>query len=146
MKKIVLAIIIVVAIVASLILYKELQPSQEDEIVSFVEENKIELEEISEKVLNGDEEIKDYKTVVIDGTWGNGDNQIVQFMYEGVGIASAGKYYGFYYSPNDIPQSYQCEKKVVTDGDDSWKWTSGGDDGGITKKICDKWYYFEAWF
>ncbi|MBO6155534.1 MAG: hypothetical protein J6O60_08855 [Lachnospiraceae bacterium] len=58
----------------------------------------------------------------------------------------AGKYYGFYYSPNDIPQSYQCEKKVVTNGDDSWKWTGGGDDGGITKKICDKWYYFEAWF
>ena len=95
MKKIIFAIIIVVAIVAGLILYKELQPSQEDEIVSFVEDNKIELEEISKNILKGDEEFKNYKTVVIDGTWGNGDNQIVQFMYEGVGIAPAGKYYGF---------------------------------------------------
>ena len=27
-----------------------------------------------------------------------------------------------------------------------WKWHDEGDNGGITKKIGNGWYYYEAWF
>ena len=76
-----------------------------------------------------------------------GENKIVQFSYSGKGIAPASVYYGFYYSPEDIPVSY-CngneELTMVSEGE--WIWEDVGDNGGRIRKIQDNWYYYEAWF
>ena len=34
---------------------------------------------------------------------------------------------------------------LVPDGENRWTWRAEGDNHGMTKKISDKWYYFEAW-
>ena len=76
-----------------------------------------------------------------------GEHKIVQFFYSGKGIAPAGVYYGFYYSPDDIPVPY-CngneELKMVSE--DEWTWEDIGDNGGRIRKTRDNWYYYEAWF
>ena len=33
----------------------------------------------------------------------------------------------------------------VPDGENCWTWRAEGDNRGMTKKIQDRWYYFEAW-
>lgn len=56
-------------------------------------------------------------------------------------------YYGCYYSPDDIPLAFQnYNVSLIADGKDCWQWSVQGDNQGITKKIADKWYYFEASF
>lgn len=56
------------------------------------------------------------------------------------------QYYGCYYSPDDEPRGFQnVEVTLVPDGENCWTWHAEGDNRGMTKKISDKWYYFEAW-
>ena len=74
-----------------------------------------------------------------------GEHNIVQFFYSGKGIAPSGVYYGFYYSPDDIPVPY-CngneELKMVSE--DEWTWEEVGDNGGRIRKIRENWYYYES--
>ena len=56
------------------------------------------------------------------------------------------QYYGCYYSPDDVPRGFQnVEVTLVPDGENCWTWHAEGDNRGMTKKIQDRWYYFEAW-
>lgn len=56
------------------------------------------------------------------------------------------QYYGCYYSPDDEPRGFQSvEVTLVPDGENCWTWRAEGDNRGMTKKIQDRWYYFEAW-
>ena len=51
-----------------------------------------------------------------------------------------------YYSPDDEPRGFQSvEVTLVPDGENCWTWRAEGDNRGMTKKIQDRWYYFEAW-
>lgn len=85
-------------------------------------------------------------TVDVDGIFGD-TNRIVQFHYSGFGIAPSSTYYGFYYSPSDVPVPYCNEDYELTmDVDGGWTWNGDGDNGGKIKKISDNWYYYEAWF
>ena len=56
-------------------------------------------------------------------------------------------YYGCYYSPDDVPLAFQnCSVPLIENGKDCWEWNGQGDNRGTTKRIADKWYYFEASF
>lgn len=56
-------------------------------------------------------------------------------------------YVGCYYSPDDVPLAFQnTDFPLVPNGEDSWSWQGSGDNRGITRKIRDHWYYFEASF
>lgn len=58
-----------------------------------------------------------------------------------------GTYYGCYYSPDDVPFAFQnSELPLAAEGEGCWKWKGEGDNHGMTKKLADKWYYFEASF
>jgi len=64
-----------------------------------------------------------------------------------VGIASASKYYGFYYSPDDVPAAYQNANNILAAvSNNEGEWSDGTDNGGRTIKILKDWYYYEAWF
>lgn len=89
---------------------------------------------------------KEYDGIEIQGIFGL-DKKIVQFYYTGFGIAPSSKYYGFYYSPEDIPACYCNDRFHLNEiTNDEWSWNGDGDNGGIIRKIRDKWYYYEAWF
>lgn len=85
-------------------------------------------------------------TVDVMGIYGD-TNKIVQFYYSGFGMGSATKYYGFYYSPTDVPVPYCNDDYELTETSaGEWTWDGDGDNGGIIKKIKDNVYYYEAWF
>lgn len=76
-----------------------------------------------------------------------GEHKIVQFFYSGKGIAPAGIYYGFYYSPDDIPVPYcNGNEELTMVSEVEWIWENVGDNGGRIRKIQDNWYYYEEWF
>ena len=74
-------------------------------------------------------------------TW-EGEHIMVEF----VTMSLTHTYYGCYYSPDDVPLAFQNVKVPLTEyKENEWEWTEEGDNHGITKKITDCWYYFEAW-
>lgn len=76
-----------------------------------------------------------------------GEYKIVQFFYSEKGIVPASIYYGFYYSPDDIPVPYcNGNEELEMVSEDEWTWKDVGDNGGKIRKIQDNWYYYEAWF
>lgn len=118
----------------------------ERKIRNFINENSKELVTIAESYLNSDTTIKTYKGVKVENVFSR-NNDIVQFYYDGKGIAPASKYYGFYYSPDDVPAAYQNMNYNLTYvSDDEWKWSEDGtDNGGRTIRIMENWFYYEAW-
>ena len=68
-------------------------------------------------------------------------------MYEFTLSVWGDSYYGCYYSPDDVPLAFQNAGIALTDdGTGAWTWSAAGDNRGMTRKIADKWYYFEASF
>lgn len=55
-------------------------------------------------------------------------------------------YYGFYYSPDDVPLAFQNADCPLTETDTGWQWQGGGDDHGSTWQIAPCWYCFEVFF
>lgn len=76
-----------------------------------------------------------------------GEHVIVDFFVTGYGLAPSGGYYGFYYSPEDLPVMYMDEMAKLTEYEaGAWAWQGTGDNKGVIKKITDCWYYYEATF
>lgn len=141
-KIIIAAILIILAIYAVKYI-----SNPERRIKYFINQNNEELVTIAEAYLNSDATIKNtYKSVEVEQVF-RGNNDIVQFYYGGAGIVPSSKYYGFYYSPDDVPTAYQnanCRLSAVSD--DEWEWSDGTDNGGRTIRIMKNWFYYEAWF
>lgn len=78
-------------------------------------------------------------------TW-PGEHTMTEFLISASGFVFESKYYGCYYSYDDVPLAFQnLDTALVKDGD-SWTWAGEGDNCGVTSKIMDHWYYFEASF
>lgn len=46
-----------------------------------------------------------------------------------------------------VPCAFQnTEAALEPDGEDCWRWQAEGDNHGMTRKLADGWYYFEAAF
>lgn len=78
--------------------------------------------------------------------WGEDSGHPIGEFCFGPSILHGRQYYGCYYSPDDEPRGFQSvEVTLVPDGENRWTWRAEGDNHGMTKKITDRWYYFEAW-
>ena len=78
--------------------------------------------------------------------WGEDSGHPIGEFCFGPSILHGRQYYGCYYSPYDEPRGFQSvEVTLVPDGENCWMWRAEGDNRGMTKKIQDRWYYFEAW-
>ena len=78
--------------------------------------------------------------------WGEDSGHPIGEFCFGPSLLHGRQYYGCYYSPDDEPRGFQSvEVTLVPDGENRWTWRAEGDNHGMTKKISDKWYYFEAW-
>lgn len=116
----------------------------EKRIFSMVEERGIVYEQAAHQLLEDGEirEIEDIESMYVF----TGEHNMVEFMIDGDGVIPPAQYYGFYYSPDDVPLAFQNVKVPLTEyKENEWEWTEEGDNHGITKKITDCWYYFEAW-
>lgn len=116
----------------------------EGKIFSMVKERRVVYEQAAHQLLEDGEilEIEDIESMYIFA----GEHNMVEFMVDGDGLIPPAQYYGFYYSPDDVPLAFQNVKASLTEyKENEWEWTDEGDNHGITKKITDCWYYFEAW-
>ena len=78
--------------------------------------------------------------------WGEDSGHPIGEFCFGPSILHGRQYYGCYYSPDDEPRGFQSvEVTLMPDGENCWTWHAEGDTRGMTKKIQDRWYYFEAW-
>ena len=78
--------------------------------------------------------------------WGEDSGHPIGEFCFGPSLLHGRQYYGCYYSPDDEPRGFQSvEVTLVPDGVNCWTWHAEGDNRGMTKKIQDRWYYFEAW-
>lgn len=66
-------------------------------------------------------------------------------MVEYLLFAGAG-YYGFYYSPDDVPLAFQNAPVPLEETGGGWQWQGEGDDHGSTRRLSPRWYTFEAHF
>ncbi len=78
----------------------------------------------------------------------NEEEEYVRFDCGATGIVPASSYYGFYYSPADIPLAVDV---TVTDNltpqNNGWGWKEpDGDNIYYTERIMDCWYYYESHF
>jgi len=117
----------------------------ERKIFAMVQKNQTAYAVAAEAVLKGEEkpDIENVSQIHLRV----GEHVIVDFFVSGFGIAPASTYYGFYYSPEDLVLPYLEERAVLTEYEkDAWSWQGSGDNKGVTKKIADCWYYYEASF
>ena len=78
--------------------------------------------------------------------WGEDSGHPIGEFCFGPSLLHGRQDYGCYYSPDDEPRGFQSvEVTLVPDGENCWTWHAEGDNRGMTKKIQDRWYYFEAW-
>ncbi len=80
-------------------------------------------------------------------TFRKGGHPMIEFTLSAWGLVPSTAYYGCYYSPDDVPLSFQrAGETLVPQENDSWVWYGEGDNHGMTYKIKDHWYYFDAHF
>ena len=116
----------------------------ERRIYSMVTDNRIIYEQAALQLMD-DGEVRDLDDIesmyVFSGT-----HDMVEFMVDEDGLIPSAQYYGFYYSPDDVPLAFQNINVPLTEyKENEWEWTEKGDNRGVTKKITECWYYFEAW-
>ena len=139
-----ITIAVALAVILSFGIYTLNRP--EARIRRTVVKHQEELREIAEEALRGS--VKDYPGVRNEGVFeSENEYKIVQFYLTGFGLVPSAVYYGFYFSPEDRPVCYQnMDFPLEQTVEGSWEWTDGTDNGGITKRITENWYYYEAWF
>ena len=123
----------------------------ENRIKHFVNANEKNLQEIALTYLSGEKlpsssERDYYKGVEV---WGvqSGEHPVVKFFYSGKGIVPSGVYYGFYYSPDNVPAAIlDVGRMLKPSGKEECMWSGDGDNGGLTIRIMENWFYFESWF
>ena len=114
-------------------------------ISKYVNENYNDLYKIAKESINGNK--IEYKKEIKRISVYKEDNTIVEFSMGGSGMVPSSTYIGFYYSKNDIPAAFQNEKFDLKEIEkNKWEWKEDGDNHGITIKIRDNWYYYEASF
>lgn len=156
-SKIITAIVIAIAVILVGALCSHF--NYERRIVNFVTKNETELTALAEEYLEKTEQKEiTYRGTKIGGVFPVGE--VVPFDVGGIGIVPAASYYGFYYSPEDIPvsngegelkkvegqQSGILSGLVPRDQKERWSWQGYGDNGGEIVKIKEHWYYYKCWF
>ena len=74
----------------------------------------------------------------------SGEHEMVEYL-----VTTAGDtYYGFYYSPDDVPLAFQNTDAPLApaETEKGWIWTAEGDNRGRTYRLAEQWFYFEAKF
>lgn len=133
--KIILSVSLILIIIFGISSYN--QPYKRVE--RFVEQNS----ELLEDKITNNEPIPSDLTGNCYNTW-NYEHEMSEFIL----FTKGNIYYGCYYSKDDVPLPFQNAQGIGLNkiDDNRWGWHSIGDNRGITRKIKDGWYYFEASF
>ena len=141
-------VIIIIGLIIGCIIFVKRYSNPERRIFAMVERNVEEYEIAAQLMLNGEifasgVDVPGVRDVHVR----KGEHVVVDFFVTGYGLAPSGGYYGFYYSPEDIPVMNMDGMAKLTEYETgAWTWQGVGDNDGVIKKIMDGWYYYEATF
>ena len=154
-KKLFFILVPAVLLSVGLIVFLGFMLSPYRRIEYFVKRHEAALTKIAQTELSGSHQHKSdekFHGVEIDGVF-EGDHPMVQFYSFGFGLVPSSSYYGFYYSPDDVPLPFQNadEFRVISGSDDAadpdtTRFRGVGDNGCEVKRILPCWYYYNAWF
>ena len=142
------ATIIIIGIIIGVLVFTKWYRNPERRILAMVERNLEEYEMAAKQMLDGEiaasgVEVSGVRDIHVR----KGEHVVVDFFVTGYGLAPSGGYYGFYYSPEDLPLMVIDEMAKITEHKSGeWTWKGVGDNDGVIKKITDCWYYYEATF
>ena len=75
----------------------------------------------------------------------DGEHPVVEYIAAGQGLAPSSRYYGFFYSFDGTPVSFQNAGAPLTEtSEETWTWRGEGDNRGLVRRLDGKWFYFEA--
>ena len=141
-KRVVISVLIVLVIIAVSCILNV--PANKTKIVLNIWGD--EFKENSIQALENESAKERMHGVIQDGVFEDSENEIVQYTVKAFGLPSAGAYYGFYYSPNDVPAAFQNVHCILKEeGENHWSWSNDGA-SGITYKISENFYYYKAKF
>ena len=119
---------------------------QKQQIFRFVYENEDELTAVAEGQIAGTNQDKRFGKAEIEGVY-DGKQPIVQFYWDGIGIAPSSAYFGFYYAPEDKPALMDNVDGIFYPKDaDTWEFSDGFGNSGTTIRIVPHWFYYKMWF
>lgn len=73
------------------------------------------------------------------------EHDIVEYIVVSRGNVPSSTYYGFFYSPDKVPVSFQNSGEALIQRDQyEWDWRGEGDNHGYVELMQPYWYYFEA--
>jgi len=140
-KKRTIAVVLLIGMMASGLFFKDKL------ICLYVSLCRDKLESYSMEMLRSDE-----RTTGKYGAWktsGYPEEKMVEFQTGGWGLAPSSTYKGFYYSADDMHKlfsaAYADTVTMEIDGDNA-TWTDGTDNHGMSARITEKWFWFEASF
>ena len=139
---------IIIGLIIGFIVFVRWYSNPERRIFAMVERNLEQYEIVAQQMLNGEISASGVEVPgVRDVHVRRGEHVVVDFFVTGYGIAPSGGYYGFYYSPEDLPlMALDGMAKLKEYEPGAWTWQGNGDNDGVIKKITDCWYYYEATF
>jgi len=141
MKKKIIALCILIAAVVSVLIFGD---SLIRAYVSVFDDN---LEAYAVNLLENEERTSDRY-----GLWKTKcypEDGMVEFRTGGSGLAPSSAYKGFYYSADDSHKVFSAageENVSMTIDGDSAEWTDGTDNNGISLRITENWFWYEASF
>lgn len=88
--------------------------------------------------------LEDDASHIIFNYWG-GEHPIAEYIVASRGLVPSSKYYGFFYSYDNIPVPFQnTDEQLTPVSENEWQWNSTGDNHGIVRRLDTNWFYFEA--
>ena len=116
------------------------QLTPEKRVTRYVEAHQSELQAAMDAYFDRDQPLAYDGDIPAVNDWPGKHLMVEYLLFTGTG------YYGFYYSPDDVPLAFQNAALPLTENDDGWQWQGEGDDHGSTRRLFPRWYYFEAHF
>lgn len=111
----------------------------------YVRQNREELEQLVEALAEGGDVPASYNGWSISYC---ADTGMAAFETGASGLAPSSAYWGFYYSPENIPLPVMgAEEAAYAPSGDGWRWEEPeGDNWAYTEALAENWFWYEMHF
>ena len=113
----------------------------ERRVTRYVNAHRAELQEAMDRYFEQGQHLSYGSDILAANDW-PGQHPMVEYLL----FTDAAGYYGFYYSPDDVPLAFQNVPVPLTATADGWQWQGEGDNHGVTRRLSPQWFFFEAHF
>lgn len=133
-------VLVAIAIPVLLLCLLLIQPTPKKRVTRYVEAHQTELQTAVDRYFDHDQLLSYDSDIPAVNVWPGPHPMVEYLLFTGSG------YCGFYYSPDDVPLSFQNGVLPLAETDGGWEWHGEGDNRGFTSRLSPRWYFFEAHF